>query len=49
MNIQEIRQEIRTWLAANWDPNLDLIQWRELLADSGWAHQTGLGTILAGT
>lgn len=36
MNIEEIRQDVRTWLAANWDPNLDLTHWRELLADSGW-------------
>ena len=36
MDIEEIRQDVRSWLASNWDPNLDLLQWRELLADSGW-------------
>ncbi|MGD0241174.1 MAG: acyl-CoA dehydrogenase family protein [Streptosporangiaceae bacterium] len=33
----EVRSELRTWIAANWDPGLSLARWRELLADSGWA------------
>jgi alkylation response protein AidB-like acyl-CoA dehydrogenase len=32
-----VRSELRTWIAANWDPGLSLARWRELLADSGWA------------
>src|SRR5579859_1321046 len=29
--------ELREWVAANWDPELSLVRWRELLADAGWA------------
>jgi alkylation response protein AidB-like acyl-CoA dehydrogenase len=36
-NIAEVRDELRAWVAANWDPGLSLARWRELLADSGWA------------
>ena len=33
----EVRAGVREWLvAANWDPELSLAQWRALLADSGW-------------
>jgi alkylation response protein AidB-like acyl-CoA dehydrogenase len=32
-----VRAEIRAWLSANWDPEQSLLEWRELLADSGWA------------
>jgi alkylation response protein AidB-like acyl-CoA dehydrogenase len=32
-----VRAELREWLAASWDPELSLAQWRPLLADSGWA------------
>jgi len=31
-----VRAEIRNWLAANWDSNLSLIEWRERLVNSGW-------------
>ena len=31
-----VRQELRAWLEANWDPNFGLIEWRSKLADSGW-------------
>ena len=31
-----VRAEARAWLAAHWDPNLSLIEWRSRLADSGW-------------
>jgi alkylation response protein AidB-like acyl-CoA dehydrogenase len=31
-----LRAEIRDWLAANWDPNLSLLEWRERLVSSGW-------------
>ncbi len=33
----EIRDEVRRWVAGNWDPEMALADWRELLADSGWA------------
>ena len=32
----EVRAEVREWLAANWDPDMSLVQWRTKLADSGW-------------
>lgn len=31
-----VRAEVRDWLAANWDPNLSLLEWRERLVNSGW-------------
>lgn len=31
-----VRTEVRAWLAANWDPNLGLVEWRNILADTGW-------------
>jgi len=33
----EVRSELRSWVAENWDPGLSLARWRELLADAGWA------------
>ena len=32
----EIRDEARTWLEENWDPDRGLIEWRTMLVDSGW-------------
>ena len=32
----EVRAEVREWLAANWNPEMSLIEWRSKLADSGW-------------
>ena len=32
----QVRAEVREWLAANWDPQLSLVEWRNMLADSGW-------------
>lgn len=32
----EVRAEVRKWLAANWDPDMSLLEWRGKLADSGW-------------
>ena len=29
----EVRAEVREWLAANWDPELSLVEWRSKLAD----------------
>jgi len=31
-----VRDEVRAWLAENWDPERPLLEWRRLLADSGW-------------
>jgi alkylation response protein AidB-like acyl-CoA dehydrogenase len=33
----QVRAEVRGWLGRNWDPGLPLRQWRERLADDGWA------------
>jgi alkylation response protein AidB-like acyl-CoA dehydrogenase len=32
----DVRAEVREWLAANWDPEMSLVEWRSKLADSGW-------------
>ena len=34
---EEVRGEVRDWLASHWDPDLPLVEWRTRLADSGWA------------
>ncbi|MFZ6003175.1 MAG: acyl-CoA dehydrogenase family protein [Actinomycetota bacterium] len=34
---ESVRAEVQAWLARAWDPELPLRQWREMLADSGWA------------
>jgi alkylation response protein AidB-like acyl-CoA dehydrogenase len=31
-----VRFEVRSWLEANWDPNLGLVEWRNKLIDAGW-------------
>ena len=31
-----VRADVRAWLAANWDPALGLVAWRNRLIDSGW-------------
>ena len=36
LNEQVIRKDVRLWLETHWDPNMDLVAWRNLLADSGW-------------
>jgi len=36
INEAEVRDEVRSWLAANWDPEMSLVAWRSKLADSGW-------------
>ncbi|HLW70580.1 MAG TPA: acyl-CoA dehydrogenase family protein [Candidatus Binataceae bacterium] len=32
----DVRAEVRAWLAAHWDPEMSLVAWRGMLADSGW-------------
>lgn len=33
---QQIRQEVRAWLAEHWNPDQPLLAWRKTLVDSGW-------------
>ncbi|MFN0090825.1 MAG: acyl-CoA dehydrogenase family protein [Acidimicrobiales bacterium] len=35
-----VRDEVRAWLADNWDGERPLREWREILADSGWGAPT---------
>jgi alkylation response protein AidB-like acyl-CoA dehydrogenase len=37
---ESVRSEVRAWLETNWNPNMSLADWRELLADSGWGCPT---------
>ena len=32
-----ITAAVNEWIDANWDPNLSLRAWREILVDGGWA------------
>ena len=32
----QLRADVRQWLDAHWDPSRSLVEWRNLLADSGW-------------
>jgi alkylation response protein AidB-like acyl-CoA dehydrogenase len=36
-NPDDVRVEVRAWLAANWDPERRLREWRTRFVDSGWA------------
>jgi alkylation response protein AidB-like acyl-CoA dehydrogenase len=31
-----VRAEVRAWLEASWSPDRGLVEWRSMLADSGW-------------
>jgi alkylation response protein AidB-like acyl-CoA dehydrogenase len=33
----DIRTEVREWLAANWNPDMDRAEWLNLVFESGWA------------
>ena len=33
---EQVRADVRTWLKANWDPELSLLEWRDKLVESGW-------------
>ncbi len=35
-----VLDELRSWLGANWDPDLTVAEWWELLGTSGWAAPT---------
>src|ERR1700683_4471358 len=34
---EAIREAVRTWVRANWDPERSLVEWRQKLAMAGWA------------
>ena len=33
---ESVRQDVRGWLEANWNPDFRLVEWREKLCESGW-------------
>ena len=37
---EDVRSEVKQWLADNWDPDLPLLDWRRKLVESGWATPT---------
>jgi alkylation response protein AidB-like acyl-CoA dehydrogenase len=37
MTDDELRDEVRDWLAANWIPGIDRASWAKLVVDAGWA------------
>jgi alkylation response protein AidB-like acyl-CoA dehydrogenase len=37
---EAVREEVRSWITANWDPSSSLLAWRRLLVDEGWAAPT---------
>ncbi len=34
---EDVRAEVRRWLADNWDPAIDRAEWGRLVVDAGWA------------
>ena len=36
-DIQDLINEARQWLQDNWDPQRSLVEWRSMLAETGWA------------
>jgi alkylation response protein AidB-like acyl-CoA dehydrogenase len=34
---EELRDEVREWLAANWNPDIDRARWAHIVVDAGWA------------
>ena len=37
MEADALRAEVRTWVEANWDPDLPLVEWRRRLTSARWA------------
>ncbi len=37
MSEDEVRTEVREWLAAHWDPAIDRSRWAHVVVDAGWA------------
>jgi alkylation response protein AidB-like acyl-CoA dehydrogenase len=33
----ELRAEVRNWLSANWNPDIDRASWAHIVVDAGWA------------
>jgi alkylation response protein AidB-like acyl-CoA dehydrogenase len=40
MTEASVRSEVRAWLEANWSPDRGLVEWRNMLIDSGWGMPT---------
>lgn len=40
MSVTDIRTEADAWVAANWDEELSVGEWWQLLADAGYSHPT---------
>jgi alkylation response protein AidB-like acyl-CoA dehydrogenase len=38
--LDAVRADVRAWLEDNWHPDRPLLEWRSLLADSGWGCPT---------
>ncbi|MEQ9122289.1 MAG: acyl-CoA dehydrogenase family protein, partial [Alphaproteobacteria bacterium] len=36
MTEAQVRADVRAYLEENWDPNRGLVEWRNMLVDSGW-------------
>ena len=44
--LEDLRHEARNWIDQNWDPDLTVAQWWQLMADGRWQFPTwpeGLG------
>lgn len=44
--VHDLREEVRTWLSENWDPEISVKEWWQRTADAGWQFPTwpeGLG------
>ncbi|MGE0625848.1 MAG: acyl-CoA dehydrogenase family protein [Pseudomonadales bacterium] len=39
-DLEALKREVDDWLAANWDPDARLVDWRSRLVDSGWGMPT---------
>jgi len=39
-DVTQVREELRRWIEAEWDPELSIVEWRARLADAGWACPT---------
>ncbi|TXI40419.1 MAG: acyl-CoA dehydrogenase, partial [Mycobacterium sp.] len=37
MTDDQVRAEVRQWLAENWDPSLDRAEWARKVFEAGWA------------
>ncbi|MEL6983993.1 MAG: acyl-CoA dehydrogenase family protein, partial [Actinomycetota bacterium] len=38
--LDALREEVRAWLAQNWDPDMTVGQWWSAMADGGWQFPT---------